>query len=141
MLAQFVECRKDAVNVVSKLINVGDTISVGGSVTLKETGVLDLVRGPKYRFIDRYADGLSTEEHKQRLIAAFTADVSLCSANAITHNGEIYQVDGLSNRIAPLVFGPDNVIIIAGVNKIVETIEKAESIRTLRKIGKLHCRQ
>lgn len=132
MLAQYVAGKDDVVHAVSELLNVGDTISVGGSVTLEETNVLDLIRKQKYHFIDRYEDGLSAEEQKQRLMAAFTADVFLCSANAITQNGEIYQVDGLSNRIAPLVFGPDNVIIVAGINKIVQNIEEAvHRVRTV----------
>lgn len=132
MSAQYVEHRSDVVPVVSKLLKIGDTISVGGSVTLEETGVLDLVRDQKYHFIDRYEDGLSAGEQKRRLAAAFSADVFLCSANAITQDGEIYQVDGLSNRIAPLVFGPDSVIIVAGVNKIVKNIgEAARRVRTV----------
>lgn len=132
MFAQYVESKDDVVNSVSKLLNTGDVISVGGSVTLEETKVLDLVRSQEYQFLDRYADGLSDEEKKQRLLAAFTADAFLCSANAITMDGELYQVDGLSNRIAPLVFGPENVIIVAGVNKIVQNIEAAsDRVRSL----------
>lgn len=132
MSAQYVESRKEVAGAVSKLLNAGDTIAVGGSVTLEETRVLDLVRNPKYLFIDRYEEGLSDREQKQRLVAAFTADVFLCSANAITQEGEIYQVDGLSNRIAPLVYGPDRVILVAGINKIVKNIEEAVSrIRTV----------
>lgn len=132
MSAQYVESKSDVAGIVSKLLNTGDTISVGGSVTLEETKVLDLVKEQKYHLIDRYEKKLSEVEQKQRLLAAFTSDVFLCSANAITHDGEIYQVDGLSNRIAPLVFGPDRVIIIAGTNKIVKNIEEAVfRIRTM----------
>lgn len=125
MSAQDVEHKKDVAGVVATLLNAGDTISVGGSVTLEETKVLDLVKEQKYCFIDRYEEGLSAGEQKQRLVAAFTADVFLCSANAITQASEIFQVDGLSNRIAPLAFGPDRVIIVAGINKIVKNIEEA----------------
>ena len=63
---------------------------------------------------------------------AFEADVLLCSANAILESGELYQVDGLSNRIAPLVYGPDRVIVVAGVNKIVEDLaQAAHRVRTI----------
>lgn len=106
MSAQYVESKSDVAGIVSKLLNTGDTISVGGSVTLEETKVLELVKEQKYHFIDRYEERLSEEEQKQRLLAAFTSD-------------------GLRNRIAPLVFGPDRVIIIAGTNKIVKNIEEA----------------
>lgn len=74
---------------------------MGDSVTPEETKVLDLVKEQKYHFIDWYEKNLSAGEQKQRLVAAFTADVFLCSANAIAQAGEIYQVDGLSSRIAP----------------------------------------
>lgn len=132
MSAQYVARKGDVAGAVAKLLNTGDTIAVGGSVTLEETKVLDLVRGGKYRFIDRYEQGLPTGEQRRRLMAAFTADVFLCSANAITQGGELYQVDGLSNRIAPLVFGPERVIVVAGVNKIVKNIEEAvDRVKTI----------
>lgn len=91
-----------------------------------------LLRNGDYHFIDRYEEGLSEAEHNHRLKEAFFADVFLCSANAVTKSGEIYQVDGLSNRIAPLVFGPDSVIIVAGINKIVDTLKDAVNrVRTI----------
>lgn len=132
MEARYIPHREDVRNVVASLLHHGDRIAVGGSLTLKETGVLDLIRGGDYNFIDRYETGLSQAEHKERLLDAMRADVFLCSANAITQNGEIYQVDGLSNRIAPLVYGPDNVILVAGTNKIVRDIEAAvERVRSV----------
>ena len=125
MDVQYVPHKEEAAAAVASLLKEGDTIAVGGSVTLEETGVLELVQNGRYHFIDRYEDGLSDRERKDRLTEAFRSDVFLCSANAITKNGEIYQVDGLSNRIAPLVFGPDSVIIVAGINKIAADIEAA----------------
>lgn len=125
MDVQYVSHKEEAAEAVACLLKEGDTIAVGGSVTLEETGILDLVQSGRYHFIDRYEAGLSDSERKDRLTEAFRSDVFLCSANAITMNGEIYQVDGLSNRIAPLVFGPDSVIIVAGINKIVADLEAA----------------
>lgn len=125
MDVQYVPHKEEAAAAVASLLKEGDTIAVGGSVTLEETGVLELVQNGRYHFIDRYEDGLSDRERKDCLTEAFRSDVFLCSANAITKNGEIYQVDGLSNRIAPLVFGPDSVIIVAGINKIAADIEAA----------------
>lgn len=83
MSAQYVECKGNVAGAVSNLLNTGDTISVGGSVTLEETKVLDLVKDTRYHFADRYEKGLSPEEHKRRLMAAFTADVFLGSCIAL----------------------------------------------------------
>lgn len=131
MGAQYLASREEVAPAVSALLRPGDRVAVGGSATLEQTGVLELLRGGCH-FIDRYEPGLSEAEQKARLMAAFSADVFLCSANAITKSGELYQVDGLSNRIAPLVYGPDRVIVVAGVNKIVEDLrEAAQRVRAV----------
>lgn len=70
MSAQYVECKGNVAGAVSNLLNTGDTISVGGSVTLEETKVLDLVKDTRYHFADRYEKGFSPEEQKRRLMAA-----------------------------------------------------------------------
>lgn len=87
MAAQYVSSKADVAPTVSALLHNGDRIAVGGSVTLEETQVLELVRGGKYQFIDRYEPGLTTSLQKERLIQAFSADVFICSANAITMAG------------------------------------------------------
>ncbi|WP_418668556.1 lactate utilization protein [Allofournierella sp.] len=125
MEAAYVDRKEGAAPAVQALLRPGDRIAVGGSATLEQTGVLELVQSPEYRFIDRYEENLGEAQRKERLRAAFEADVLLCSANAILESGELYQVDGLSNRIAPLVYGPDRVIVVAGVNKIVEDLAQA----------------
>lgn len=132
MEARYVPGRGDVAAAVAGLLRPGDRAAVGGSVTLEECGVLRLLRTGPYRFIDRYEPGLTGAQREARLKAAFGADVFLCSANAITRHGEIYQVDGLSNRIAPLVYGPDRVIVVAGINKLVEDLdEAARRVRTV----------
>lgn len=132
MSAQYVPHREDVQDAVSALLSPGDRIAVGGSVTLEETGVLDMVRNGPYRFIDRYEAGLTDAEREARLKEAFFADVFLCSANAVIKSGEIYQVDGLSNRIAPLLYGPGSVVVVVGVNKIVEDLDAA--VRRVRTV-------
>lgn len=132
MQAQYVPCKEEAAARVAALLRPGDTVAVGGSATLEQTGVLALLRSGAYCFIDRYEQGLTETQREERLRAAFDADAFLCSANAITKSGEIYQVDGLSNRIAPLVYGPGSVVIVAGVNKLVQDLEQAaERVRTV----------
>ena len=106
------------------LIKEGMTVAYGGSVTLKETGILDAVSCGNYNFLDR-GKAKTPEELKNIYRKCFSADVYLSSANAITENGELYNVDGTGNRIAAIAYGPDSVIIVAGKNKIVSDLDEA----------------
>ena len=120
-----VKDREEAADTVKSLLKEGDSIGVGGSETLNECKVLDIVRDEKYRFIDRYEKGLSPEQVRQRHVMALGADVYITGTNAITEKGELYNVDGNGNRIAAIAFGPKSVIVIAGANKIVKDLDGA----------------
>ena len=118
-----VDSAEEALDVVDSLMNEGDTVTVGGSMTLFETGIIDLLRSGKYNFLDRYEKGADIQSIYE---AAFSSDVYLMSSNAITEDGELYNVDGNGNRVAALTWGPKSVIIVAGYNKIVKDIEEAK---------------
>lgn len=117
--------REAARQQVKALLADGCTIGVGGSETLNECKIIELIRDKKYSFIDRYEKGLSPDEIRARHVAALGADVYISGTNAITENGELYNVDGNGNRIAAIAFGPKSVIIVAGANKIVKTLDDA----------------
>lgn len=119
----FVETKDEVLPLIKTLVNKGESVSNGGSETLKECGVFDLIKNGDYDFIDR--TGLQGEELRQAYIKAFGCDTFFCSSNAITENGELYNVDGNSNRVACIVYGPKQVIMVAGVNKIVKDINEA----------------
>ncbi len=119
----FAETKEDVVPIIKTLINKGESVSNGGSESLKETGVTDLLKSGDYDFIDR--TGLEGEELRQAYIRAFGCDTFFCSSNAVTENGELYNVDGNSNRVACIVYGPKQVIMVVGVNKIVKNIDEA----------------
>lgn len=126
----FVETKEEVVPLVKSLINLGESVSNGGSQSLKETGVIDLIKNGDYDFIDR--TGLEGEELRQTYIRAFGCDTFFCSSNAVTENGELYNVDGNSNRVACIVYGPRQVIMVVGVNKIVKDINEAiERVKTI----------
>ncbi len=125
MDAYIVADEKEAKAKVEELLFENATIGVGGSATLDECGILELIKDKKYRFIDRYESGISGDEVKRRHIAALGADVYISGTNAVTENGELYNVDGNGNRIAAIAFGPDSVIIVAGYNKIVKDLDDA----------------
>ncbi len=111
------------VPLVKTLINKGESVSCGGSVTLDETGVKALMQNGDYDFIDR--SGLEGEQLRNAYIKTFGCDTFFTSSNAVTENGELYNVDGNSNRVACIVYGPRQVIMIVGVNKIVENLDEA----------------
>jgi hypothetical protein len=123
----------DVVPMLRSLLEEESTIAVGGSMTLAETGVLKLLSSDQYHFINRYEKGLSSQQMHERLVAGFSADVFITSVNAITEHGELYCVDGSSTRVAPMLFGPKRVIIIAGYQKIVPTL--ADAVNRVKRIA------
>jgi len=121
-----VENTDEALDVISTLIHPGDTVAVGGSMSLFEAGVIDMLRNGTYNFLDRYESGLLPEQITEIYMKSFTADAYFMSSNAITEKGELYNVDGNGNRIAALIYGPKSVIVVAGYNKIVKDIDEAK---------------
>jgi hypothetical protein len=123
--ARFVETAKDVVPTVASLLKNGDRVAVGGSMTLFETGVIDLLRNGNYTFYDRYDKSLGKEGVDEVFLKSFTADAYLASANALTEHGEVYCVDGRSNRTAAMLYGPKQVILIVSWDKIVPDLVSA----------------
>jgi hypothetical protein len=104
--------------IIKEIVPAGATVATGGSMTLAETGTEDmLMRDFSYISYDH-----GSLEDSRRI---FSADAFLCSANAVTENGEIYNVDGNGNRVAAMLWGPSLVIIVAGANKIVPDLDAA----------------
>lgn len=116
-----VKTADEARELVKKLMPKGSTAASGGSATLKESGIIDLLRSGDYTYYDR--DG--AEDVEEIFRKAFSCDFYLASANAVTENGEIYNVDGNSNRVSAILFGPQSVILVVGSNKIVGSINDA----------------
>lgn len=121
----FAKTKEEVPEIVKSLIKKGDVITHGGSVSMTECGIRELISSPDYKYLDR-SKAQTPEEIKEIYRAAFSADVYISSTNAITEDGVLYNVDGNSNRIAAIAFGPDSVIIIAGYNKIVSDLKEAE---------------
>ena len=123
MDACWVKTKADALEKVRALLQKGCTVSCGGSMTLAESGIMELLRSGDYNFLDRAA--VQPEEIPALYRAVFSADAYLMSSNAVTEQGELYNVDGNGNRVAALIFGPKEVIVVAGANKIVPDIPAA----------------
>ncbi len=122
----FVQDEQELLELIDELIEEHSVVGVGDSLTLIETGVLDFVRNGNYVFLDKYEEGITSDEKKKLYIQNFLADTFLCSTNALTEDGKLYNIDGNGSRVAPMIYGPKQVIIVAGINKLVQNIEDAE---------------
>lgn len=101
----------------------GCTVAFGGSMTLEDTGMLTALRhDPNIHLIDR-AKANGPDETKKVFHDALLADYYFMSTNAITTDGELINIDGNGNRVAALIYGPENVIVMVGMNKVVPSVE------------------
>ena len=125
MEAFYCPTAQDAVAKVQELIADGSSVTWGGSMTVRDLGIPQALkdRGTLNVF-DR--DVVEDPEEKQQMyLRAFTADVYLSSANAISEDGVIVNIDGNGNRVAAITWGPKKVIFIIGLNKVAQTVEAA----------------
>ena len=114
----------EAVEKALSLMPEGSSVTCGGSMTLTECGLMDALKTANYEIIDR--DTAKTPEEARAMYGKqVMADYFLMSTNAITMDGELVNIDGRSNRVSCLCWGPQNVIIIAGMNKVALDVESA----------------
>lgn len=124
--AYYVENRAEALKKALELIPLEHSVSWGGSVSIDEIGLKEELKKRGNVMIDR--DAAKTPEEKQELMRqGLLCGTFLMSSNAITEDGELYNIDGNANRVAALCFGPKNVLIVAGMNKIVHDMDAARS--------------
>jgi L-lactate utilization protein LutB len=123
--AYYCENAASAVDRVLSLIPEKASVSWGGSVTLGEIGLPEKLGAGNYQLIDR--DKAATRPERMDLMRqAFFCDYYLTSVNAFSEDGQLVNVDGNGNRVAAMAFGPKNVIVIAGMNKLCKTVEDAQ---------------
>lgn len=120
----YVDSKEEAVEKFLTLIKQSDVISWGGSVTVDELGIKKILEEKNFSVINRDL-AKDVEERFKLMKNALTADVFLTSTNAITMDGELVNIDGVGNRLAAYNFGPDSVIVFAGINKIVPELDAA----------------
>ncbi len=115
----------EAVDLAMSLTHAGDTVGTGGSMTLEECGIMSQLRSrTDITFLDR-AVGKNPEEVSDLLHRMLSSDTYFMSTNSITMDGELVNIDGSGNRLAALIYGPTQVIIIAGMNKVAADIPSA----------------
>ncbi|MCI8991257.1 MAG: LUD domain-containing protein [Eubacterium sp.] len=113
----------EAVKFANSLVKDGASVSFGGSATLNETGMTDSLRARKTLTIYDRSAAASKEEISAVYHNALSCDTYFMSTNAITLDGQLVNVDGTGNRVAALIYGPKQVVILAGMNKVVRTTE------------------
>ena len=118
---------EEAVKKVLELIPDNSSVTWGGTMTVRDLGIPDALRSRKsLEVLDR--DLVETPEEKQAMyLRAFSTDVYLTSANAISEDGVIVNIDGNGNRVAAITWGPKKVIFVIGLNKVAQTVEAALS--------------
>ena len=122
--AYYCSTKEEALQQALSLIPEGDSIGWGGSMTCQQIGLLDAVKQGNYRAIDRET-AKTPEEREEIMRRAMVADTFLTSANAISLDGQMVNIDGNGNRVAAIVYGPKQVIVVAGMNKVENTLEAA----------------
>ena len=126
MEAYFVKTKEEALKKALELIPEGSSISWGGTVSAKEIGLLDAVHEGNYEVYDR--EEAQTPELKNEIAhKALDCDFFIGSTNALAENGVMDNIDGNANRVAAFAFGPKNVLLIVGMNKVVKSEEDAMS--------------
>jgi L-lactate utilization protein LutB len=125
MAGYFVRNNTELISLLSTLIKPGDSVGCGDSVTLEETGVFEFLRNGGYVFYDKHKPDLSSEEKRELYLKNFSADTFISGTNAVTSNGELFNIDGNGSRVAPMLYGPKQVVIVVGINKLVNTYEDA----------------
>jgi len=124
--AQFFPKTSEALEAVWKMIPEGSKVGIGGSLTLTQIGFFDEVQKRPVQLLNPFAKGLSPEEADRIRREIFTADFFLCSSNAVTEDGKLYNIDATGNRVGAMIFGPKKVILLCGANKIVKDIADAQ---------------
>ncbi|MBQ6061956.1 MAG: lactate utilization protein [Clostridia bacterium] len=121
MSGYYASSREEALRIALDLIPEGSSVTMGGAMSAHEIGLVDALKNGNYQFIDRDA----YEDKRAAMLAAYDADVFLSSANAITSDGVMVNIDGNSNRVSAIAQGPKKVVFIVGMNKVCGDIDGA----------------
>jgi len=124
--------KEDVLAYLREQIVYESTVAVGGSTTLFQFGIIDELRSRNLNFYDRYAPGLTPAQIQEVFHHSFNADAYIASANAVTQQGEIVNIDRTGNRVAAMMYGPKKVYLIVSASKVVKDLDEArERIRSV----------
>ena len=121
MTGYYAASKEEALKTALSLIPEGSAVTMGGAMSAREIGLVDALKDGNYKFIDRDL----YEDKRAAMMAAYDADVFLSSANAMTEDGVLINIDGNANRVSAIAQGPRKVIFIVGMNKICDDVDGA----------------
>lgn len=120
----FFETKDQAKNFISDIIKAQETVGVGGSMTLRdETGIVEMLRKRGNYVCDHLEASGDPSKRLELKRQQRSMDVFLSSVNALTSEGILINLDGGGNRVAGMCCGPKRVIIVAGTNKITDSLD------------------
>ncbi len=123
--AVYVSTKEDALNEVLKLIPEKVTVGVPGSVTIREIGAMEALAERGCKVLHHWNPSLTPEERQEMFMGEYCSDYFLTSANAITRDGKIVNIDGTGNRVSAMAWGRNTLIFVVGINKVAGTLEEA----------------
>ena len=116
--------KEEALAKALELIPEGASVGWGGAISAEQIGLMDAVHSGNFRAIDR-AMAKTPEEREEMMRECMFADVFLTGANALSLDGQMVNIDGQGNRVAAIVYGPKSIIVVAGMNKVEDSLEAA----------------
>lgn len=129
----FVSTTDEARDIILKMVSRFKTFGFGGSNTARALGVLEALKAKGKTIYDHWQEGLSKEDDLDIRLQQGRCDCFFCSANAISSTGEVVNVDGIGNRTNAMTFGPQKVVIVAGMNKV--TLDLESALKRVREIA------
>lgn len=141
--AYFIKDKAEALSLAKSYIKPNMSVGLGGSESVKEIGLLDfLLENKEITLHNQYEAGISMEENIKRRKQGLISDIFVTSTNAITKDGKLVNADGSGNRVAALSYGPTNVLLIVGINKIVDSLEdgfkRVMEVAATKNIGRMN---
>ena len=121
MKGYYAATKEEALKIALEIIPESSSVTMGGAMSAHEIGLVDALKNGNYNFIDRD----KAEDKRAAMLAAYDADYFLTSANAITEDGVMVNIDGNANRVSAIAQGPKHVVVIVGMNKICPDVDAA----------------
>ncbi len=121
MMGYYAGSKEEALKLALELIPENSSVTMGGAMSAHEIGLVEALKNGNYNFIDRD----QAEDKRAAMLAAYDADYFLTSANAMTEDGVMVNIDGNSNRVSAIAQGPKHVLVIVGMNKICVDVDAA----------------
>ena len=121
MSGYYAASKEEALKIALSLIPEGSSVTMGGAMSAHEIGLVDALKNGNWNFIDRD----KAEDKRAAMLAAYDADVFLSSANAMTDDGILVNIDGNANRVSAICQGPKKVVFIVGMNKVCGDLDGA----------------